>query len=209
MLSGLASTFSNRILSAYGSGVIAAMAAAGRSTMVITMIQMGICMGVSPLLAYNYGAKNIPRLKEILLKTLILTFGFGLFAAAGCFAGQDMLIGLFLKDSANASLGKQMIFWLLAASPLLGLYYLSTNFLQEAGNALLATVISVLRQGALLIPCLYGMHALLGLTGVAAAHAVSDVVSVIAALVCLLLQYRKICRRSSPDFMASALPDRY
>lgn len=50
VLSGFASTFSNRILSAYGSGVIAAMAAAGRATMVITMVQMGICMGVSPFL---------------------------------------------------------------------------------------------------------------------------------------------------------------
>lgn len=192
VLSGFASTFSNRILSAYGSGVIAAMAAAGRATMVITMIQMGICMGVSPLLAYNYGARNTPRLKEILAKTAALTFCFGLIATAGCFAGRDLLIGLFLKDAANAEIGKQMMFWLLIASPLLGFYYLSSNFLQAAGNALLATVISVLRQGALLIPCLYGMHALLGLTGVAAAHTVSDVGSVMAALLCLLLQYRKI-----------------
>ena len=195
ILSGFASTFSNQILSAYGSGVIAAMAAAGRATMVITMIQMGICMGVSPLLAYNYGAKNIPRLKEILRKTSLLTFCFGLAATVGCFAGRDMLIGLFLKDSANAAIGKQMMFWLLIASPFLGFYYLSSNFLQAAGNAFLATVISVLRQGALLIPCLYGMHALMGLTGVAAAHTVSDVISVIAALSCLLLQYRKINHR--------------
>ena len=192
VLSGFASTFSNQLLSAYGSGVIAAMAAAGRATMVITMIQMGICIGVSPLLAYNYGAKNIPRLKEILTKTSALTFCFGLLATAGCFAGQDVLIGLFLKDTANAQIGKQMMSWLLIASPFLGFYYLSSNFLQAAGNALLATVISVLRQGALLIPCLYGMHALMGLTGIAAAHTVSDVISIIIALIFLLSQYRKL-----------------
>ena len=192
VLSGFASTFSNQILSVYGSRVIAAMAAAGRATMVITMIQMGICMGVSPLLAYNYGAKNIPRLKEILMKTSILTFCFGLVATVGCFAGREMLIGLFLKDTANAEIGKQMMFWLLIASPFLGFYYLSTNFLQAAGNAFLATIISVLRQGALLIPCLYGMHALMGLTGVAAAHTASDSISVITALLCLLSQYHKI-----------------
>ena len=71
ILSGLASTFSNRLLNAYGSGAIAAMAAAGRSVMVITMVQMGICMGVSPLLAYNYGAGNHTRL------------GFGLWPCVG------------------------------------------------------------------------------------------------------------------------------
>lgn len=192
LLSGFASTFSNQILSGYGSGEIAAMAAAGRATMVITMIQMGICIGISPLLAYNYGAKDVKRLKEILMKTVALTFGFGLAAAAGCFAGRTALIGLFLKNAANAQTGERMMFWLLIASPLLGFYYLSTNFLQAAGNAVLATVISALRQGALLIPCLYGMHALMGLTGIAAAHTVSDMVSVTIAVLCLLRQFRKL-----------------
>ncbi|MGM9627993.1 MAG: MATE family efflux transporter [Faecousia sp.] len=194
VLSGFASTFSNQILSVYGSGVIAAMAAAGRATMVITMIQMGICMGVSPLLAYNYGAKNLPRLREALIKTAVLTIGFGIIATVGCFAGRDALIGLFLKDTANVEIGKQMMFWLLIASPLLGFYYLSSNFLQAAGNAFFATIISILRQGALLIPCLYGMHALLGLTGVAAAHTVSDMLSVGISAVLLIFQYRRLKR---------------
>lgn len=192
VLSGLASTFSNQILSIYGSGVIAAMAAAGRATMVITMIQMGICIGVSPLLAYNYGARNMPRLRETLIKTAVLTIGFGTIATVGCFAGRDALIGLFLKDAANAQIGKQMMFWLLIASPLLGFYYLSSNFLQAAGNAFHATLISILRQGALLIPCLYGMHALLGLTGIAVAHAVSDFASVLISAGLLLAQYRRM-----------------
>jgi len=32
----------------------------GRAVLVLTMVQMGICMGVSPLPAYNYGAKTSP-----------------------------------------------------------------------------------------------------------------------------------------------------
>lgn len=197
LLSGFASTFSNQILSLYGSGVIAAMAAAGRATMVITMVQMGICMGMSPLLAYNYGAKNLPRLKEILVKTLILSTGFGFAATIGCFLGRDAILGMFLKDSSNVAAAKQMMFWLLIASPLLGTYYLGSNFLQAAGKAFLATVISVLRQGLLLIPCLYIMHSLLGLTGVAAAHTIADVTAVLAALWCMLRQYRTLEKETS------------
>lgn len=199
VLSGFASTFSNQILSVYGSGVIAAMAAAGRGTMVITMIQMGICIGVSPLVAYNYGAKNTARIKEILIKTAILTVCFGLVSTAGCYIGRNTLIGLFLKDAANAEIAGKMMFWLLIASPLLGFYYLSSNFLQAAGNAFLATLISVLRQGALLIPCLYIMHAIFGLTGVAAAHTVSDVVAVIIAVALLFVQYGKLKKSVNRD----------
>ena len=199
VLSGLASTFSNRILRVYGSGMIAAMAAAGRGTMVITMIQMGICLGVSPLMAYNYGAKNTARIKEILIKTAILTVCFGLVSTAGCYIGRNTLISLFLKDAANTEIAKKMMFWLLIASPLLGFYYLSSNFLQAAGNAFLATLISVLRQGALLIPCLYIMHAIFGLTGVAVAHTVSDIVSVIIAAVLLFVQYGNLKRSINRD----------
>ena len=64
ILSGLASTFSNRLLSAYGTNAIAAMGAAGKITMLIGLVQMGICMGVQPMMAYNYGARNLARLTE-------------------------------------------------------------------------------------------------------------------------------------------------
>lgn len=197
VLSGFASTFSNQLLSLYGSSAIAAMAAAGRSTMVITMIQMGICMGASPLMAYNYGARNIPRIREILQKVAILTVGFGLLAAISCYLSRDALIGLFLKEPSNAEIGSQLMFFLIIASPLLGFYYLSSNFLQAAGNAFLATVVSILRQGALLIPCLYLMHCFFGLTGIAAAHTVSDVCAVMIAVGFCLWQYRKLVRTAS------------
>ncbi len=192
VLSGLASTFSNRLLSQYGTGAIAAMAAAGRAVLVLTMVQMGICMGVSPLLAYNYGAKNLSRLRETLQKTTILTVSFGLIASVGCFLGRGALVGLFLQDADNLALGSRLMIWLILAGPVLGLYYLGSNFLQAAGNALHATGVSVLRQGALLIPLLYLLHAMLGLTGIAVAHTVSDFSSAGIAVALCLRQYRRL-----------------
>ena len=62
--------------------MIAAAAAAGKAGMLISMVQMGICMGVQPLLAYTYGAKNMERLKEALRKTALLTVLVGLASAA-------------------------------------------------------------------------------------------------------------------------------
>ena len=58
VLSGFASTFSNNLLSQHGTDAIAA-AAAGKAGMLISMVQMGICMGVQPLMAYNYGSRNL------------------------------------------------------------------------------------------------------------------------------------------------------
>ena len=194
ILSGFASTFANRLLNPYGSDALAAMGAAGKVTLLITMIQMGICMGAQPLMAYNYGAKNIPRLKEIIQKLMVLTVSLGVATTIVCTLARHMLIGLFLKDANAAFMGEEMVIWLLLAGPVLGLYYLSTNFLQASGNAWAATVVSVLRQGVLLIPSLYLMHALLGFTGIAAAHAVADMASAVIALSVCLWQYRRLIK---------------
>ncbi len=195
-LSGIASTFSNRLLNQYGSGAIASMAAASRSVLVITMVQMGICLGVSPLLAYNCGAGNWKRLKEALIKTGTLAVGFGLTAALICFGMGDRLIALFLKDSENLALGRSMMTWLIAASPLLGFYYLSSNFLQASGKPIQATVLSVLRQGVLLIICLFVFEYLFGLIGIAAAHTAADLLSIVIAVILGVRQYRAVQRES-------------
>ena len=77
--------FPTGCLGVTGTGAIAAMAAAGKSTMLIGMIQMGICMGIQPFLAYNYGAKDIARLKEIIQKVSILTIGVGAVTGGFCY----------------------------------------------------------------------------------------------------------------------------
>ena len=192
LLSGFASTFSNQLLSGYGTNAIAAMAAAGKATMLIAMIQMGICMGVQPLMAYNYGAGNQKRLKEVLKKLGILTFVFGVVVTAGCFFARHTLIGLFLKDAKAAAMGENLVIFLVIASPIIGFYYLSTSFLQACGSAIPATIISVLRQGGILIPSLYLMEYLLGFTGIAVAHTIADFLSVGIAVAICTWQYRKI-----------------
>lgn len=195
LLAGLAGSFSNRMLAGYGTAALAAMAAADKATMVVSLVQMGICMGVQPLLAYNVGARDRPRLQAALTRLAGLTFGFGAVFMAACLLGQNALLGLFLSDAGALALGRSLLPWLLAASPLLGLYYLSTNFLQAMGRAAGATVLSALRQGVLLIPALYLFHGLLGLPGLAAARAAADLASVLIALCLLTHAWRNLARQ--------------
>lgn len=202
ILGGSASIFSNQMLLNYGYNAQAAMGAASRVTMFVGLIQMGICMGVQPMMAYNFGARNIPRLRETLQKVAILTVGFGVVTTVICSLARNILIRLFLEDLEAVAMGEQMVVWLLLAGPLLGVYYLSSNFLQASGNALAATITSLLRQGVLLIPSLYLMHALLGFAGIAAAHTVADVTSAIIALAVCLREYRKLEKQDAGNIEA-------
>ncbi|MDO4305197.1 MAG: MATE family efflux transporter [Eubacteriales bacterium] len=194
VLSGFAGTFSNRLLVGYGTGAVAAMAAASKAVMVVTMIQMGICMGVQPLFAYCYGGREWTRLKEIIQKVLILTSGLGIILTISIYLGRGWLIGLFIKDAEVCQLGQHLVTYMILAGPFIGIYYLSTNFLQAGGNAPGASLASALRQGILLIPLLYLQSSLFQLEGIAMAYLTADGLSILITGAMAVRYYRKIKR---------------
>ncbi|HIZ78959.1 MAG TPA: hypothetical protein IAA17_04160, partial [Candidatus Lachnoclostridium stercorigallinarum] len=67
--------------------------------------------------------------------------------------------------------------------PVIGFLFVNMNSLQSVGHALEATVLSVLRQGVLLIPLLYLLQAMFGLTGVIFGQSVTDYAAVILSAV--------------------------
>lgn len=80
---------------------------------------------------------------------------------------------------------------MLMMGPVIGLYYLASNFLQAAGNAPAASLSSALRQGLLLIPLLYLMKRLCGLIGLALAHTAADGLSILFTGVMAIAYFRK------------------
>lgn len=195
ILSGLAGTFSNRLLVGYGTGAIAAMAAAGKAVMLVTMVQMGLGMGIQPMLAYCYGKRDWNKLRGVALRLLLLTLALGSLLSAGIWLARGWAIGLFIKDTAAAALGTRLVGYMLLMGPLIGLYYLASNFLQAAGNATSASLTSALRQGLLLIPLLYLMEHLFGLTGRALAHTAADFASVLVTGIWAIRYYQEVLKR--------------
>lgn len=197
-LSGFAATFSNRLLVAYSTGAVAAMGAAGKVTMIITMVQMGVCMGVQPLMAYCHGAKDYNRMKETLQKLALLTAALGLALGAAAFFARSWIVSLFLSDGELRKLACHVVTITICSAPFMGFFYLGMNYLQASGKALLATVVSALRQGVLLIPLLYLMEALFQMDGPPLAHVAADVCSIFISVGCALWFLRREERGDSP-----------
>lgn len=75
----------NNVLNGYEGGeiYIAAMGVAMRGTILLILIQLGFAMGIQPLIGYNYGARNIERLKSIIRFSFICTVIIGSSITAG------------------------------------------------------------------------------------------------------------------------------
>lgn len=194
ILSGFSSAFSNSLLSGYGTQAIAARAAAGKASMLISMVQMGICMGVQPLLAYHYGAGDQKRLREVLQKTALLTGIIGAGTMLICFVFRHFIVSLFLKDMTVAAISEKYMLYVMAGAPFLGIVYLTTSFLQASKNAGSAVLVSLLRQGLLLIPLLYLFHRIFGFYGIAASHTAADILAALLAGAIFFREYRKFAK---------------
>ena len=198
-LNSVSSALANRLLVQYGTVAVAAMAASGKVTLVISMVQMGICIGVQPLLAYNYGSGNLKRIQEILRKLSLLTITIGLAALLLCRIFSRELIHLFLKDSAALELGVQMVRLQMMTGPFLGLYYISSNFLQASGNASRSMFVSLLRKGIFFIPLIYVMNTCFGVSGNIWAHIIADALSSVTGVILMMKQYRLLAGRFASD----------
>ena len=198
-LTSFASALANNLMVQYGTLAVAAMAAASKSTTIISMVQMGICMGVQPLLAYNYGAKNLPRLRETLSKLAVLTVSVGLAASLLCFCFSGPIVSIFLKRPEALSLGREIIRIRVLTGPVIGLFYIGSNFLQASGNAPLSMLVSLLRQGIFLIPLLYVMNHFFQVKGNVCAHVGADLLAVVVAAALTVRQYKRLQKTLLPN----------
>ena len=157
--------------------------------MIVAMVVMAIALGVQPMFAYLYGAGNTARLRETFRKSGILAVSLGIVLSVICFIFRFPICGLFLKDEALVASAAHITALGLLGMPLIGVYYLAVNYLQSVGKAAQASVLSVLRQGAVYVPLLLSLHGLFGLFGVFYAAPAADIFSTLLAV---LLLYRAI-----------------
>ena len=157
-----------------------------RSIMLLsTTTQLGICMGVQPAVSYNFGRDNIERVKEFIVKTTMVCMIFGLTIAIICIGGRDYLMKAFIDDANIAMYGRQILVGCFITAPVYSIYQSAVTFLQATDWAGASTVITLLRQGGVLIPAMIILNALFGFRGLIYCFAVVDVVAATLGVIVL------------------------
>lgn len=201
LLMSAVNTITNRIVIAYGADTVAEMGAGGKAGMIVVM---AIALGVQPMFAYLYGAGNTARLRETFRKSGILAVSLGIVLSVVCFIFRFPICGLFLKDEALVASAAHITALGLLGMPLIGIYYLAVNYLQSVGKAVQASVLSVLRQGAVYVPLLLSLHGMFGLFGVFYAAPAADIFSTLLAILLLYRAIKKDLVSAKPHSPAKA-----
>lgn len=173
----------NLFLLPYGNDAVAAMGIGLKVVMIAVLILVAFAFGGQPLIGYNYGSGNMPRLKALLR----FAYGFLCLLAVGmtvvlvAFARQ--LMGFFSDDQRIIDLGTGMLRVQLLSTVCVAIVLVATCTFQSAGKAWGALALSVSRQGVMLAVTLYVGSRVAGYHGVIAAQAAADLLTAMLAVV--------------------------
>lgn len=173
----------NQILVAYGNDPVAAIGIVFKANMFITFLQMGLANGIQPLLGYSYGAGSMKRFQEVERFTKKCCVIVGVAATVLFFVAREPIIRLFISDNDVIRYGVEMLVAYMVSGPFIGILFVNMNCMQSVEHAWPATILSVMRQGVLLIPLLYLLEAVAGLDGVIYGQAITDYIAVILSAV--------------------------
>lgn len=187
----------NRSLVAHGGDM--AIGAAGifvTVTSLIVTVVLGICMGLQPIIGYNYGAGRFDRLKRaywlaVAVSTLICTAGWAIGLGIPSVVARIFTTDQFLIDSTVVCLRHAM--W---AFIVVGFQVISTCFFQSIGAPARAMILSLARQVIFLIPLMLWLSDAYGVEGVWLSFPISDLCATVVTFLLIIPAFRQIDRAS-------------
>lgn len=142
-------------------------------------VGIGICQGMLPLVAYNYGAGNRKRMQD----SIRLSRGLGLIIALisivlyEIFAGQ--FVRIFISDAQTIEMASKFLRIRVLATPLMFLSFYTVYLFQAFGKGRIALMLGVMRWLVFNIPMLFLLNRVFGMYGIVWSQVTADTLTVI------------------------------
>ena len=175
----------------YGDAAVAAMAIVTKVFNFLLSAVIGFGQGMQPVVGYNYGAKELGRVRQAVsfsLKfcTVILTVA----AAVGAvFAPQ--IVQFFRNDPAVVAVGTQAFRFQCISLPLVAVLVFANMLFQSLGKSWRASLLALCRQGMFFIPLVYLLPMHFGLLGLEVTQMCSDLIAFLVSAAFLLHYFRR------------------
>ncbi|GFP78182.1 MATE family efflux transporter [Clostridium fungisolvens] len=179
----------NNLSIRYGDYVVAGFGISQRVVQLSDFIGMGLFMGVIPLVAYSYSAKNIKRMQEIIRTTasyIMILIG-GISGTLLIFRTE--VFQLFSKDNEVLVIGTLIFVAMLLSSLFTSLSGLIVGIFQGVGREKEAAIMSV-AKGLIVIPIMILSNTFWGLHGLIWSLTASEVLACLVGAL-LWLHFKK------------------
>ena len=182
----------NRILITFSSTATAVFGVYFKLQRFFFMPVFGLNNGITPIIAYNYGAKQRKRMIKTIKLSLLVSFCLTFIGFLSFEGIPQVLLGMF-----NAS--EDMLIIGVPALRIIGIHYLIAWFciiigtvFQALGKAVFSMIVSIMRQLVALIPAAYILAKIGGLHAVWWSFPIAELISLAVTLFFFTKIYRSI-----------------
>ena len=192
LLANVTNIARNNLTSGYGDIEMAAYGIVVKADMLPLNIGMGLCQGMMPLVAYNYAAKNYPRMNSFTKAAQISGMITACFFIAVFQIFAPQIIWIFIRDEATIAYGTNFLRIACLATPFIISNFQKIYCLQAMGKGKESLILGVCRQGLIALPTLFVLNHFIGLYGVVLAQPISDACTFILSTFIYRRVYRKL-----------------
>lgn len=189
----------NRLLIRYGGPAsdlhIASMAILTSIGQIFFMPLIGIITGAQPILSYNLGAKNYPRIRETIFFARILSIGCAAAMWLVLMVFPQFITRMFTNDSQLIALTAVTMRLMFGTVLVIGMQMVNQNAFVALGNTWFSFIFGIMRKLLFLVPLALILPLFCGVWGIYMAEAVSNLLTTVITY-CAFSHYMKRLEQS-------------
>ena len=189
----------NRLMSGYGDIALAAIGIVLKTERLPLNAGVGLCQGMTPIIAYNYSSGNLVRMKKTFGFARLVGLVIGGVSIALYLLFAPAIFRFFIDDPETIALGSTFLRVRCLATPLMFLSFHMVHFFNAVGQGSRSLFLGVFRWLGFNIPMLFALNAFFGMYGLVWAQLCADVFTVTLSY---LVFFRFLKKRTGGGFSA-------
>lgn len=192
LLFDIANMIANKKMAIHGDTALAAYGIVTKVERLPLNIGIGICLGMIPLIAYNYSAKNRERMKQIFNCARILGVTIAVLCVIFYHSFSAAIITFFIGDAETIQLGTAFLQARCFATPFMFLCFNMVHYFNAIGRGKISFWLAVVRQIVFNIPIMLILNNRYGAYGLVWTQLIADVCTVVVSYVVYFWVTRKM-----------------
>lgn len=181
----------NRLSATYGDTALAAMGIVLKVERLPLNIGIGICLGMGPLIAYNYASGNHERMHAAFRLARLEGLIVGALSVVAYRFGAPYIIRAFIANAETVQIGTKILQARCFATTFMFLSFHMVYLMQALKQGKWSFLLAFIRQLVLNIPFLIVLNYLFGMSGIVWSQAIADICNVIVSYIV----YAHVCKR--------------
>ena len=190
----------NSSLQKYGGDIAVGAMTILTSVMQFAMLPLqGIAQGSQPICSYNYGARNVERVRQTVRLLLICSLTYSVTLWGAVELAPSLFAKLFTPDKELIDYAAKALRIYMSGMLLFGIQVACQMTFNSLGNAKSSIIVAVMRKFVLLIPLIYIMPAIMEnkVKAVYMAEPIADFLAVAFTSILFYFQFKKSIREIS------------